>query len=99
MIFSLACISTHKWFAAIVFIIFAVASSLAFADQSKKTNVVIIYPNNRGTLDAGCYGSKDQPPFTPMGSAQPGFTLRHLSLDSALMEHLSLEPQRRQSMQ
>jgi arylsulfatase A-like enzyme len=59
MIFSLACVSTHKWFAAIVFIIFAAVSSLAFADQSKKPNVVIFYTDDQGTLDAGCYGSKD----------------------------------------
>ena len=57
--FSLACVSTHKWFAAIVFIIFAAVSSLAFADQSKKPNVVIFYTDDQGTLDAGCYGSKD----------------------------------------
>ena len=57
--FSLACVSTHKWFAAIVFIIFAAVSSLAFADQSKKPNVIIFYTDDQGTLDAGCYGSKD----------------------------------------
>lgn len=57
--FSLACVSTHKWFAAIVFIIFAAVSSLAFADQSKKPNVVIFFTDDQGTLDAGCYGSKD----------------------------------------
>ncbi|MGB1889868.1 MAG: sulfatase-like hydrolase/transferase, partial [Akkermansiaceae bacterium] len=33
--------------------------SLAFADQSKKPNVVIFYTDDQGTLDAGCYGSKD----------------------------------------
>ena len=57
--FPLACVSTHKWFAAIVFTIFAAVSSLAFADQSKKPNVVIFYTDDQGTLDAGCYGSKD----------------------------------------
>ena len=57
--FSLACVSTHKCYAAIVFIIFAAVSSLAFADQSKKPNVVIFYTDDQGTLDAGCYGSKD----------------------------------------
>ncbi|MDA7508749.1 sulfatase-like hydrolase/transferase [Akkermansiaceae bacterium] len=57
--FTLACVSTHKWFAAIIFIIFAAVSSHAFSDQSEKPNVVIFYTDDQGTLDAGCYGSKD----------------------------------------
>ncbi len=38
---------------------FSLVQGLAFADPAKKTNVVILYTDDQGTLDAGCYGSKD----------------------------------------
>ena len=39
----------------------------------QKQNVIIFYTDDQGTLDASCYGSKDQPPFFPMNPAKPGF--------------------------
>ncbi len=41
------------------FLIGGLLSSLTFANQSEKPNVVILYTDDQGTLDAGCYGSKD----------------------------------------
>jgi arylsulfatase A-like enzyme len=41
------------------FLIGGLLSSLTLANQSEKPNVVIFYTDDQGTLDAGCYGSKD----------------------------------------
>jgi arylsulfatase A len=57
--FPFACVPTHKWFVTMEFLIGGLLSSLTLANQSEKPNVVIFYTDDQGTLDAGCYGSKD----------------------------------------
>jgi len=53
------------------------AAALA-AEASRKPNVVILFTDDQGTLDAGCYGSKDlRTPATAPASLANG-TLAHI---------------------